>query len=124
MITEANQYEVLALAKQIERSAVRFSALSVALSSVRNVGDAASVSEHMRAEQNVIQVEFLNLASLLSCNVVDDAENLRKTIEQIAAPRDCGCSPACQCDTEESLKIEVDYLKDLARSALNTVGAS
>ncbi|MBB3521104.1 hypothetical protein [Rhizobium sp. BK456] len=41
-----------------------------------------------------------------------------KALKTIAAPRECGCSPVCQCNTEEALKIEVDYLKDLALSAL------
>lgn len=44
MITEANQYEVMAAAKQIERNAVKFNAFSLALSSVRNAMDASSIA--------------------------------------------------------------------------------
>lgn len=39
-------------------------------------------------------------------------------LKQIAAPRDCGCSPVCQCDSIENLKIEIDFLKDLALEAI------
>ena len=46
------------------------------------------------------------------------ANGQMKALEEIAAPRDCGCSPVCQCNSEESLRIEIDALKDIARAAL------
>jgi len=51
---------------------------------------------------------------------VKDAEitYLRNALGMIAGPRDCGCSPVCQCDDASALKVEIDYLKDVARSAL------
>lgn len=69
MITEANQYEVMALTKQLDRQATRFSAFSIALSIVRSAGDAASVSKTMRAEQYQFDKSFGELATLLGYTV-------------------------------------------------------
>jgi hypothetical protein len=56
---------------------------------------------------------------------VDDYNNslamcteLAKALKDIAAPRECGCSPVCHCMSEESLLIESDTMRDIARSAL------
>lgn len=43
---------------------------------------------------------------------------MRSALERIAGPRDCGCSPVCQCNSQESLEIEVDALLDIAIVAL------
>lgn len=50
--------------------------------------------------------------------VADENKKLREALINIAQERDCGCSPVCQCNSESSLEIEVDALKDIARAAL------
>lgn len=48
-----------------------------------------------------------------------ERDAMRKALRKIAAPRDCGCSPVCQCNSQESLEIEIDALKDIARGELS-----
>ncbi len=53
------------------------------------------------------------------------AEHLIPVVEackDIGAPRACGCKPVCQCLSQQSLEIEVDAIKDVAREALAEVG--
>lgn len=69
MITEANQYDVLALARQIERSAAKFCTLSEVRSSVRSNGDLLSVTRRSAAEQVELDHEFNRLAALLGYTV-------------------------------------------------------
>jgi hypothetical protein len=69
VINEANQYEVMAAAKQIERNAVKFNAFSLALSSVRNAMDASSIADFRKCEQKEFDRHFRSLASLLGYTV-------------------------------------------------------
>jgi Lar family restriction alleviation protein len=47
-------------------------------------------------------------------------ERYAAALKQIAAPRDCGCSPICQCNSQSSLEIEVGELREIARNALSS----
>lgn len=51
-------------------------------------------------------------------DLASENERMRAALENIAAPRDCGCKPSCQCNTQESLEIEVEALRDIAKAAL------
>lgn len=55
-----------------------------------------------------------------------DAEivRMREALEEIAAPRQCGCSPVCQCNSSSSVEVHLDFVTDAARAALqpNTSG--
>lgn len=42
----------------------------------------------------------------------------RKALELISGPRDCGCYPKCECRTEENMKIEIEWMRDIAKEAL------
>ena len=48
----------------------------------------------------------------------DAPYDLMEALKDIASPRDCGCSPVCQCDSAESLRVEVDHMRDTARAAI------
>lgn len=50
--------------------------------------------------------------------ISNERDLMRTALKQIAAPRDCGCSPVCQCSSQESLKLECEALQDIAREAL------
>jgi hypothetical protein len=39
-------------------------------------------------------------------------------LQSIASAHDCGCKPSCKCNTQESLEIEVEALRDIAKSAI------
>jgi hypothetical protein len=69
MITDENQYDVMAAAKQLERNAVKFNAFSLALSSVRNAMDASSIADFRRCEQNDFDHHFRSLAFLLGYSI-------------------------------------------------------
>ena len=43
---------------------------------------------------------------------------MAKALHRIDQPRDCGCRPCTgQCTSREALLIEIDEIKDIARSA-------
>jgi hypothetical protein len=47
---------------------------------------------------------------------------LTVALTQISQPSDCGCKPCTgQCRSEESLSIELDAIRDIARAALRAV---
>jgi hypothetical protein len=47
-----------------------------------------------------------------------DYERLRRALERISQPYDCGCKP-CHCnDSIEAIRIDRDELKEVARAAL------
>lgn len=51
------------------------------------------------------------------------AEKAEAALREIAAPRSCGCSPACQCNSESALLITVEEYQDTARAAIAYIRA-
>lgn len=77
----------------------------------------------MQEEARSAAARILNTpASTQSVNVPtgEEIQKYRAALERIAGPQDCGCSPVCQCNSQESLEIEVDALRDIALAALSS----
>jgi hypothetical protein len=82
------------------------------------VGELSPLVEDGPISKAFREAEHLNHGRHEVGKLSSQVEKLRYALGMIAAPRDCGCSPTCQCDDAGALKVEIDYLKDVARAVL------
>lgn len=88
------------------------------------VGDRSVVGmEAARKDGSVYRYDVHGI-DCADARLIASAPDLLEALEHIAAPRDCGCSPTCQCDSADNLRVEIDALKDIARAALTKLEAA
>lgn len=132
---EINAIEVLALkklalvngalAKSLSGQAkIEQTALLRVLMDVTNRADLANSTDKSEGERVRLWNENRDLrASLDVERAATDSMRIERdkmfaALKFIASPSDCGCSPVCQCGSQESLKIELDVMHDKARATL------
>lgn len=72
-------------------------------------------SHYISDDMQTLMDAKAEIESLRSSNA-----RLSEALGRIDVPRDCGCRPCVgQCTSREALLIEVDAIKDIARTALS-----
>lgn len=85
-----------------------FQLLRESMCEAKGYGNGSVVDHLDAAETPLSELEFEML-------------KMKRALELISKPIDCGCSVSHSmgCKTNEALEIEIDWMKDLAKEALN-----